>query len=284
MARIVGGIASSGAGGAEAEMASGLADYSDVKIEDLARGQFPLAADADPGAVRHRGRRQDQTSGMTIACPARIINSIDMSPAFYCQGHQASAQRGHLRQIPTSSLTPARRWTRCAGSSSAPTKSLKGLLDFAKDTAKLRNQAAADLDALVAKMAVKHARAWGLQGAVARHPGTQTDQCRGHVAALVQRHAPKVDPMKDVAKMIRSHLRSAWAQHARPMDFWSINGLFRLPSGSRLYTHPNHQKVIFLIAGNLDFSSHQPSCWATHEIQQRLRELATAQGQYTGAG
>lgn len=81
-------------------------------------------------------------------------------------------------------------------------KSLKGMRwTLLKDTAKLKPEAAADLDALIARMTVKRTRSrLGLQGAVARDPGSQTD----HVVRAMLEHwctcvmRSKVDPMKDV--------------------------------------------------------------------------------------
>jgi transposase len=48
----------------------------------------------------------------------------------------------------------------------------------------------------------------GLQGATARDPRAQADQRRaGHAGALVHlRHALKVEPMKEVAALVRSHI------------------------------------------------------------------------------
>ena len=73
----------------------------------------------------------------------------------------------------------------------------------------------------------------------------------------------KVDPMKEVAAMIRKHVDGivAWTQTRRTNGFIeAINGLFQAAKRkARGYTRFNTMKtVLFLIAGKLDFSSINP--------------------------
>ncbi|SIT49035.1 transposase [Paraburkholderia ribeironis] len=70
----------------------------------------------------------------------------------------------------------------------------------------------------------------------------------------------KVEPMKDVARLIRRHFDGivAWAQTRQTNGFIeAINGLFQAAKRkARGYTHfTTMRTVLFLIAGKLDFSS-----------------------------
>ncbi|MFP5419027.1 MAG: transposase, partial [Gammaproteobacteria bacterium] len=73
----------------------------------------------------------------------------------------------------------------------------------------------------------------------------------------------KVEPMKEVARMIRSHLEGivAWAQTRQTNGFLeAINGLFQAAKRrARGFTRIDTIKtVIFLIAGRLDFHAINP--------------------------
>ncbi|MEX3605704.1 MAG: transposase [Burkholderia sp.] len=73
----------------------------------------------------------------------------------------------------------------------------------------------------------------------------------------------KVDPMKDVARMIRSHVDGivAWTQTRQTNSFLeAINGLFQVAKRkARGYTNLKTMRtVLFLIAGTLDFSKINP--------------------------
>lgn len=75
--------------------------------------------------------------------------------------------------------------------------------------------------------------------------------------------APTVEPMKEVAALVRRHLEGivAWAQTRQTNGFLeALNGLFqaakrRARGFSRLATI---KTVIFLIAGKLDFHAINP--------------------------
>jgi transposase len=113
-------------------------------------------------------------------------------------------------------------------------KSLKGMRwTLLKDTTKLKPEAAADLDALIAKMTVKRtARAWSykeqLREILERKQINVVRARLEHWCLCVMRS--KVEPMKEVAKMIRTHLEGivAWAQTRQTNGFLeAINGLYR---------------------------------------------------------
>jgi transposase len=146
-------------------------------------------------------------------------------------------------------------------------KSLKGMRwTLLKDSAQLKPEAAAELDALIAKMALKRtARAWSYKEQLREIlERKQINVVRGtlmHWCSCVMRS--KVEPMKEVAKMSRSHLEGivAWAQTRQRNGFLqAINGLIqaskrRARGFVRLATI---RTVIFLIAGKLDFHAINP--------------------------
>ena len=146
-------------------------------------------------------------------------------------------------------------------------KSLKGMRwTLLKDTAKLKPEAAADLDALISKMTVKRtARAWvykeQLREILERKQINVVRAMLLHWCTCVMRS--KVEPMKDVAALVRRHLEGivAWAQTRQTNGFLeAINGLFqaakrRARGFTRLSTI---RTVIFLIAGRLDFQAINP--------------------------
>ncbi|MEX3606109.1 MAG: transposase, partial [Burkholderia sp.] len=73
----------------------------------------------------------------------------------------------------------------------------------------------------------------------------------------------KVDPMKDVARMIRSHVDGivAWTQTRQTNRLLeAINGLFQAAKRkTRGYINLTTMRtILFLIAGKLDFSQINP--------------------------
>ena len=226
------------------EMACGLADYTEGRdaktIEQLAE------------YLSEHG------------CPAENITSasIDMSPAFiagvtqHLPNARITFDKFHVIGHASTAVDKMRRIEQRTD------KSLKGMRwTLLKDSAKLKPEAAADLDALIAKMSVKRtARAWvykeQLREILDRKQINVVRAMLDHWCTCVMRS--KVEPMKDVAKMIRSHLEGivAWAQTRQTNGFLeAINGLFqaakrRARGFIRLATI---KTVIFLIAGKLDF-------------------------------
>jgi transposase len=126
--------------------------------------------------------------------------------------------------------------------------SLKGLRwKLLQDRDSLTPAGRADLDALVAQVTTKRtARAW---------------LYREQLRDILDRS--KVEPMKEVAKLIRNHMEGivAWAQTRQTHGFLeAINGLFQAAKRkARGYGRfSTIRTVIFLIAGKLDFSHFNP--------------------------
>ena len=265
------------------EMACGLADYSEVKalaIDETSRARghsyVTLAADADARRVLFVTEGRDAKTIAQLAeylndhgCPAEDIAqaSIDMSPAFIAgvSQHLPNARitfdKFHVIGHASTAVDQMRRIEQRTD------KSLKGMRwTLLKDTAKLKPEAAADLDALIAKMSVKRtARAWVYKEQLREILDRKQINV---VRAMLQRWCTcvmrsKVEPMKEVAKMVRSHLEGivAWAQTRQTNGFLeAINGLFQAAKRrARGFTRIDTIKtVIFLIAGNLDFHAINP--------------------------
>jgi transposase len=265
------------------EMACGLADYSDVTalaIDETSRARghsyVTLAADADARRVLFVTEGRDAKTIEQLAqylgdhgCPSESIAqaSIDMSPAFiagvtkHLPNARITFDKFHVIGHASTAVDKMRRIEQRTD------KSLKGMRwTLLKDTAKLKPEAAADLDALIAKMAVKRtARAWvykeQLREILERKQINVVRAMLEHWCTCVMRS--KVDPMKDVVRMIRTHLEGivAWAQTRQTNGFLeAINGLFQAAKRrARGFTRIDTiRTVIFLIAGKLDFSVINP--------------------------
>ena len=264
-------------------IACGLADHSDVTalaIDETSRARghsyVTLAADADARRVLFVTKGRDAKTIKELAsyledhgCPAGNITqtSIDMSPAFisgvskHLPNARITFDKFHIIGHASAAVDKMRRIEQKTD------KSLKGMRwTLLKDTAKLKPEAAADLDALIAKMTVKRtARAWvykeQLREILQRKQINVVRAMLAHWCNCVMRS--KVEPMKEVAKMIRTHLEGivAWAQTRQTNGFLeAINGLFqaskrRARGFTRLTTI---RTVIFLIAGKLDFHAINP--------------------------
>lgn len=145
--------------------------------------------------------------------------------------------------------------------------SLKGLRwALLKDRSNLNPSAQADLDALVAQFTTKRtARTWlyreQLRDILDRKQihvvrGMLTQWCTNIMRS-------KVEPMKEVARLIRNHMDGivAWAQTRQTNGFLeALNGLFQAAKRkARGYGRfSTIRTVIFLIAGKLDFSRFNP--------------------------
>lgn len=265
------------------EMACGLADYSDVTalaIDETSRARghsyVTLAADAAARRVLFVTEGRDAKTIGQLAeylsdhgCPAENIESasIDMSPAFiagvteHLPNARITFDKFHVIGHASTAVDKMRRIEQRTD------KSLKGMRwTLLKDTAKLKPAAAADLDALIAKMAVKRtARAWvykeQLREILDRKQINVVRAMLEHWCICVMRS--KVDPMKEVARMIRSHLEGivAWAQTRQTNGFLeAINGLFQAAKRrARGFTRiETIRTVIFLIAGRLNFQTINP--------------------------
>ena len=265
------------------EMACELTDHSQVTalaIDETSRAKghsyVTLAADAEARRVLFVTEGRDAKTIKELAsylvdhgCPVENITqtSIDMSPAFisgvskHLPNARITFDKFHIIGHASAAVDKMRRIEQKTD------KSLKGMRwTLLKDTAKLKPEAAADLDALIAKMTVKRtARAWSykeqLREILERKQINVVRAMLEHWCLCVMRS--KVEPMKDVAKMIRSHMEGivAWAQTRQTNGFLeAINGLFQASKRrARGFTRLSTIKtVIFLIAGKLDFNAINP--------------------------
>ena len=264
-------------------IALGLADFSDVEalaIDETSRARghdyITLVADAVKRRVLFVTEGRDAKTIKALAedlrehgCPPEQIASvsIDMSPAFI---------KGVSEQLPNARITfdkfhvvwhanaAVDRMRRIEQRSD---KSLKGMRwSLLKDRSRLKPEAVADLDALIARQAsVRTARAWvykeRLREILQRRQVNVVRAMLQHWCVCVMRS--KVEPMKEVAGLVRRHLEGivAWTQTRQTNGFLeAINGLFQAAKRrARGFTRLSTIKtVIFLIAGKLDFHAINP--------------------------
>ena len=193
--------------------------------------------------------------------------SIDMSPAFI---------KGVTKHLPNARITfdkfhvvahasTAVDKTRRAEQKTDP--DLKGLRwVLLKDRDRLPAAQRADLDALIAQVTTKRtARAWlyreQLREILERKQINVVSAMLAQWCTNVMRS--KVEPMKEVAKMIRNHFDGivAWTQTRQTNGFLeALNGLFQAAKRkARGYTRfATMRTVLFLIAGKLDFARINP--------------------------
>ena len=259
------------------------ADFSQVKalaIDETSRAKghdyITLAADAIERRVLSVATGRDASTLKTVAaelaahgCPPETIESvsIDMSPAFIkgCTEHLPNARitfdKFHVVWHANAAVDKMRRIEQRGD------KSLKGLRwTLLKDRASLRPEAAADLDALIGRMThVRTARAWvykeQLREILERKQINVVRDMLKHWCTCVMRS--KVEPMKEVAAMVRRHLEGivAWAQTRQTNGFLeALNGLFQAAKrrARGFKSFDTIRTVIFLIAGKLDFAAVNP--------------------------
>ena len=259
------------------------ADFSQVKalaIDETSRARghdyITLAADATQRRVLAVAEGREAKTISTIAaelaahgCPPEQVESvsIDMSPAFIrgCTEELPNVRitfdKFHVVWHANAAVDKMRRIEQRAD------KSLKGLRwSLLKDRASLRPEAAADLAALIARMStVRTARAWvykeQLREILERRQINVVRAMLQHWCTCVMRS--KVEPMKEVAALVRRHLEGivAWAQTRQTNGFLeALNGLFQAAKRrARGFTRFETIKtVIFLIAGKLDFHAVNP--------------------------
>lgn len=259
------------------------ADFSEVKRlaadeTSKARGHdyITLVADADRRRVLFVTEGRDADTIKAFAAdftthggdPKAVESvSIDMSPAFI---------KGVTKHLPNARIT-FDKFHVIAHASTAVDKtrrieqktdpSLKGLRwKLLRDRASLTPEARADLDALIAQVTTRRtARAWlykeQLREILERKQINVVRDMLTQWTTNVMRS--KVEPMKDVAKLIRRHLHGivSWAQTRQTNGFLeAINGLFQAAKRkARGYTNfSTIRTVLFLIAGKLDFSNINP--------------------------
>ena len=265
------------------EMALSQADFSGVTalaIDETSRARghdyITLAADAALRRVLFVTEGKDAKAVKALAadlaahgCPPEQIESvsIDMSPAFI---------KGVTAELPNAQITfdkfhviahasAAVDKTRRVEQRSNP--SLKGLRwTLLKDAFSLTPAAGAALHGLINQpQLTRTARAWiykeKLREILQRKQVNVMRDSLKHWCTCVMRS--KVEPMKEVAALVRNHLQGivAWAQTRQTNGFLeAINGLFqaakrRARGFIRLSTI---KTVVFLIAGKLNFQAINP--------------------------
>ncbi|MEW5708632.1 MAG: ISL3 family transposase [Pseudomonadota bacterium] len=239
-------------------------DYVALAADTARRAVIAVAEERDASAIE-RLASEIKSRG---ADPAAIESvSIDMSPAFikgcgqYLPNARITFDKFHVIAHASTALDQTRR----AEQKRDP--ALKGMRwKLLKDRGDLGAGARADLDGFLNRITTRRtARAWMYreqlreilnrkQVNVVRAMLKQwcTNVCRS-----------KVEPMKAVARLIRTHLDGiiAWAQTRATNGFLeALNGLFQAAKRkARGYVRfSTIRTVIFLIAGELDFSKINP--------------------------
>ena len=233
------------------------ADAVERRVLAVAEGRSVDTVETLAGELAAHGCMPDQVSSV----------SIDMSPAFIngCGEAFPNAQitfdKFHVIGHASFAVDKMRRIEQRGD------RSLKGLRwSLLKDRSRLSPEAAADLDALVAKMTtVRTARAWvykeQLREILERKQINVVRAMLEHWCTCVMRS--KVEPMKEVAALVRKHLEGivAWAQTRQTNGFLeALNGLFQAAKRrARGFTRMSTiRTVIFLIAGKLNFRVINP--------------------------
>jgi len=202
------------------------------------------------------------------ARPEQITSvSLDMSPAFlrgvadHLPKARVTFDKFHVVAHASTALDQTRRLEQRRD------PSLKGLRwTLLKDRHRLSAEARADLDILISQAASKRtARAWlyreQLRAILDRKQINVVSALLKQWCTNVRRS--KVEPMKEVAGMIRRHFDGivAWTQTRQTNGFIeALNGLFQAAKRkARGYTRlATMRTVLFLIAGKLDFTRINP--------------------------
>lgn len=265
------------------DLALAQADFSEVRrlaVDETSRARghdyITLFADADERRVlfvaEGRGADTVKAFGSDLKVHGghpEAIESVclDMSPAFikgvgeHLPGARITFDKFHVVAHASTAVDKMRRIEQ----KTAP--SLKGLRwALLKDREKLNPRALADLDALVAQVTTKRtARAWlyreQLRDILERKQINVVRAMLAQWCPNVMRS--KVEPMKEVARLIRNHMEGivAWTQTRQTNGFLeAINGLFQAAKRkARGYGRfSTIRTMIFLIAGKLDFACINP--------------------------
>jgi transposase len=234
-----------------------VADADARKVVFVSKGR---GADNIAGFVQHLRAHNGAPDNITAAC-------IDMSPAFIkgVTDHLPKAtitfDKFHVVAHASQAVDQMRR------TEQRTDPALKGLRwALLKDKSKLSPDQARDLDRLVVQFTTKRtARAWlyreQLRDILDRRQFNIVSAMLAQWCTNVMRS--KVEPMKQVATMIRTHFDGivAWARSRQTNGFIeAINGLFQAAKRkARGYTRFHTMRtVLFLIAGKLNFSAINP--------------------------
>lgn len=239
-------------------------DYVTLAADTARRAVIAVAEERDAQAIERLVEEIRAHGGD----PAAIESvSIDMSPAFikgvgqHLPNARITFDKFHVIAHASTALDLTRR----AEQKTDP--ALKGMRwKLLKDRDRLNAASRADLDALLTDITTRRtARAWmyreQLREILNRKQINVVRDLLNQWCTNVMRS--KVEPMKEVARMIRSHLEGiiAWAQTRVTNGFLeALNGLFQAAKRKargygRLSTI---RTVIFLIVGKLDFSKVNP--------------------------
>jgi transposase len=265
------------------EQALARSDFSEVRklaIDETSRARghdyVTLAADAERRTVifvtEGRGAETIEALAGDLlahgADPEAIESvSIDMSPAFikgvatHLPHARVTFDKFHVIAHASMALDKMRRIEQKTDST------LKGLRwKLLRDYRSLGAKSRGEIDALLAQLTTKRtARAWvyreHLREILGRKQINVVHAGLRQWCTNVMRS--KVEPMKDVARLIRRHMEGiiAWAQTRQTNGFLeALNGLFqsakrRARGYGRISTI---RTVIFLLAGKLDFSKLNP--------------------------
>ena len=269
------------------QIAGGLADYSQVQalaIDETSRARghayVTLAADADARRVVFVTDGRDAKAIEQLAehldrhacAPEQIRRvSIDMSAAYikgvaeHLPAAQVTFDKFHVVAHANAAVDKTRRIEQRDDPQLAAT--LKGMRwTLLKDVFRLKPAAGAALQELIsAPKLTRTARAWTykerLRLALEHRQVNVMRALLQHWCKCVMRS--KVQPMKEVAALVRRHLEGivAWAQTRQTNGFLeAINGLFQAAKRrARGYGRLSTIKtVIFLNAGKLDFQAINP--------------------------
>jgi transposase len=234
-----------------------VADADARKVVFVSKGR---GADNIAGFVQHLRAHNGAPDNITAAC-------IDMSPAFIkgVTDHLPKAtitfDKFHVVAHASQAVDQMRR------TEQRTDPALKGLRwALLKDKSKLSPDQARDLDRLVVQFTTKRtARAWlyreQLRDILDRRQFNIVSAMLAQWCTNVMRS--KVEPMKQVATMIRTHFDGivAWTRSRQTNGFIeAINGLFQAAKRkARGYTRLQTMKtVLFLIAGKLNFAAINP--------------------------
>ena len=260
--------------------ASDLSQVRRIAIDETSRARghdyVTLVADAERRAVLFVAEGNDAgtieafTGNLRLrhGKPTQIQTvSIDMWPAFikgvaeHLPDAQITFDKFHVIAHASKALDTTRRVEQKAD------PQLKGLRwALLKDRSHLSAAQRADVDALVAQLTTKRtARAWHYREQLReiltrKQPNIVREMLKRWCANVMR---SKVEPMKEVARTIRSHFEGilAWVYSRQTNGFLeAINGLFQSAKRkARGYVRfSTIRTVIFLIAGKLDFSRINP--------------------------
>ena len=247
-------------------------EYVTLVVDDAQRRVIFVTEGKDAETIAGFGEHLTAHGGKV----EKIKNAcIDMSPAFIAgvTDHLPKAtitfDKFHVVAHASKAVDEMRRQEQRKDAS------LKGLRwALLKDPSKLKPEQRADLDALVAQYTTNRvARAWlyreQLRDILDRKQPNVVETMLRQWCTNVMRS--KVEPMKQVAALIRNHLDGivAWSRTRQTNGFIeALNGLFQAAKRkARGYTtFKTMRTVIFLVAGKLDFSKINPHLVAGRRV------------------